>query len=252
MTLVTAANGALALQEVASASENQQQFSAIILDMHMPILDGYQTARKLRELGFETPILALTAEALQGNREKCWEAGCDEYLTKPIDTVQLLNRVAQHAKGAEFAETNRWCTDQPRQSPNLTVRSQIPATGDGAEHFRILCVDDSEDTVAMEASLFQMEGHCVEIALDGKTAINVASTFLPDVVLLDLNLPDISGFEVVKALRDTPSLAKTTFIAVSGFSDEETRTQALQVGFHHHVVKPLAIQKITQLIDRTN
>jgi CheY-like chemotaxis protein len=63
--------------------------------MHMPRLSGYDTAAAIRKLGIETPIIALTASAMRGDREKCLSSGCDDYLTKPIDRQKLLQKVSK-------------------------------------------------------------------------------------------------------------------------------------------------------------
>ena len=70
-------------------------YDLMLLDMNMPRLSGYDTAAAVRELGIEIPIIALTASALRGDRENCLNAGCDDYLTKPIDREELLTKVAQ-------------------------------------------------------------------------------------------------------------------------------------------------------------
>jgi len=68
-------------------------FALILLDMQMPRLDGYATATHLRALGYIGPIIALTADAMQGDMSRCLESGCDDYLSKPIDKQKLLEKV---------------------------------------------------------------------------------------------------------------------------------------------------------------
>ncbi len=67
----------------------------ILLDMHMPNFDGYETAARLRDSGFIGPIIALTADAMQGDMNRCLEAGCNEYLSKPIDARRLVRLVVE-------------------------------------------------------------------------------------------------------------------------------------------------------------
>jgi len=88
-----AEDGLMAVDKVAAALADGQVPDLVLLDMQMPNLDGYQTARRLRKLGYDKPIIALTADAMQGDMSRCLKAGCNDYLSKPIDAGQLIEMV---------------------------------------------------------------------------------------------------------------------------------------------------------------
>ncbi|TWT86483.1 Aerobic respiration control sensor protein ArcB [Pseudobythopirellula maris] len=96
--VVTAENGALGVQ-----AAMEQSFDVILMDMQMPVMDGYTAARRLREEGFTTPVIALTAHAMKGDREKCLDAGCDDFLTKPVNTQQLYAVVREQLMAKKTA-----------------------------------------------------------------------------------------------------------------------------------------------------
>src|SRR5690242_4881289 len=103
---------------------------------------------------------------------------------------------------------------------------------------KILVVDDNRDGADMLALLVQMWGHQTATAYDGASALEVADAFQPDVVLLDLATPDVTGFEVARQLHSKAEHASVHLVAVSGYGRPKDRVEAYRAGFEALIVKP--------------
>lgn len=100
----TAQHGCEAVEMALNAADAGQAYEAIIMDMQMPVMDGYDATRSLRTIGYDGVIIAATAHAMSGDREKCLEAGCTHYITKPVNREQLIRLVVETV-AAHRAET---------------------------------------------------------------------------------------------------------------------------------------------------
>ncbi len=92
--VVLANNGEIAVSLVWQEFRRGHPFDVVLMDMQMPVLDGYSATKKLRSMGYLEPIVALTANAMRGDRQQCLDAGCDDYATKPIQRLELLRTIA--------------------------------------------------------------------------------------------------------------------------------------------------------------
>jgi CheY-like chemotaxis protein len=113
---------------------------------------------------------------------------------------------------------------------------------------RVLVVDDLAASAETLKMLLEMEGFEVGVAGDGQTALQMAAEFQPDVVLLDIGLPGMNGFEVAHGLRKLPEARDALLIALTGYGEAESRARSLQAGFDFHMVKPADVNLLLTMI----
>lgn len=217
----TAVNGEHALEKFLKAERENKGFCAVVMDMQMPVMDGFEATARLREQGFTGQIIALTAGAMSGERDKCLTAGCDHYLSKPVDGRLLIELLAKSSG-----------------------RADRPVTP-----YRILVVEDNVDAGNALAQILEMEGFVTDTAVDGASALQKLDDETPNAVVLDINLPDMNGFEILAQLRTQPKFAQTFFVALTG--EDATalaeQAQARQLEFDHYLNKPADLDELRAL-----
>jgi CheY-like chemotaxis protein len=201
-TVYTTGSGQTALDFL-----KKKTVSVVVLDMHMPGMDGYETARALRNQGVTTPILALTASTLSGNR--CLEAGCNSYLSKPVDRSALIGQV--------------WTL---------------------AYTLQVLVVEDSPLAAHALQSMLRSMGCTVRLAYSGAETRQQVGLEAPTVVLMDLGLPDVDGWELLAWIRQ--NCPQTRVLAHTGRRPEEMNSPQAGLVFDGYLQKPAASKSLLQ------
>ena len=116
------------------------------------------------------------------------------------------------------------------------------------ERLHVLVVDDNIDSAESTATLLKVLGHDVRIAHDGRHAAELAAAEVPELVLLDLGLPEIDGYEVARRLRQQPGGDTMLIVAMTGYGSERERNRTQQAGFNHHLVKPISVDALEAVL----
>ncbi len=147
--------------------------------------------------------------------------------------------------GSEFVVRLPMTLSEP---PALAAPPAAPAPARAATGRRVLVVDDNRDSAASMAMLMEINGNETRMAHDGLEALEAASAFRPDVVLLDIGLPELNGYEVARRIRQQPWGADVLLIALTGWGQDEDRRKSGEAGFNGHLVKPVDFAVLTKLL----
>ncbi len=201
----------------------------VLMDIMMPEMDGYETMRAIRKIpAFQTlPIIALTAKAMKGDREKCLRAGASDYVTKPVDLdllfsvmrVWMARDIDNRFEHGVVALPN-WLDDHEARLDD--DRNNIQS-GDSV----LLIVEDDPTFAGLLMEKARHQGLKALVALRGSSALTLARTFKPHAITLDVRLPDMSGWTVLDHLKHEPS---TRHIPVHVLSLTETHTDGFTIG----------------------
>jgi CheY-like chemotaxis protein len=160
-----------------------------------------------------------------------------------------LHGGSAQARSAGLGQGSEFFVRLPLGAPPPAVsNSASEAPPPPAVSRRILIADDNQDAAESLALLLELGGHTVRTAHRGRAALSLAQTFRPDAVLLDIGMPDLSGYEVAQTLRREPWAHRTHLIALTGLGQEADRRRALEAGFDHHLVKPVDTDQLLALI----
>lgn len=132
-------------------------------------------------------------------------------------------------------------------APVIASEPSPVASGESAERLRVLVVDDHADVADTMRELIEILGHTAETAYSGTDGMRRAREWQPDVVMLDIGLKDMTGYDLIRMLRDDPATRDAFLLACSGFSGDENKQKAVDAGVDDYLVKPVSIDRLTDL-----
>jgi PAS domain S-box-containing protein len=167
-----------------------------------------------------------------------------------VKSLVALHGGTVNASSDGIGQGSEFCICLPRLTAPADAQDDA-APGDNAQApgaLRVMVVDDNVDAAQMLAALLEVQGHAVCIEYDAKGALERARRERPEVLLLDIGLPDMDGYELARHLRSQPESAGATLVALTGYGQSQDRKEAEQAGFDHYLVKPADMEQVNEVL----
>jgi two-component system cell cycle response regulator len=214
----------------------------VLCDLQMPKLNGYELATRMKATDSlkGIPLVAVTAYAMVGDREKTSAAGFDAYLSKPINPETFVQQV-EKLLPADMRSTASARTVQPTAAVEEKTITGGPT---------ILVVDDGAANLELAVSLLEPLGYRVITARHPRVAFERARGERPDLVISDVCMPESSGFDFLRQWREDPALSTIPFIFLtSTMVDEKDRARGLSAGANAYLIRPIDPQQLLAAVE---
>ena len=245
MEPVVRGDGLAALDAIWHSAASGRPFPLVLLDVRMPDTDGVTLAATIRERIelAATRIILLTSGDISGDLARFRELRIDAHLLKPVQQDELLEtiyRVMGRAKADALSAGG------PAPAQEIT-RASAPAKGS----LQILVAEDNEFNAQLVEQLLLRRGHSVRLASNGREALGLAQDPLFDLLLLDVHMPELDGFQVIRAVRDQERASgrHLPVIALTARSRKEDRERCLAAGMDDFLTKPIRAADLWRAID---
>jgi CheY-like chemotaxis protein len=237
--------GEAALAELKRAKTAGEPYPLVLLDAQMPGMDGFTVAGQIKrepDLA-ESTVMMLTSLGHQADAGRCRELGLAYYLVKPVKQSDLLRAVCS----ALVAVRPRVAVPVEPSPPTAgAVTALAPTTG----RLRVLLAEDNAVNQLLAVRLLEKQGHSVTVACDGRQAVDVLSREPFDLALLDIQMPELDGFEVAAAVRarEKSTGKHLPLIALTAHAMQGDRERCLTAGMDGYVTKPIQMAHLTQVM----
>jgi two-component system, sensor histidine kinase and response regulator len=234
-------NGISAVAAMKRAVAAGDPFPLILLDAFMPEMDGFAIAEQIKrdpELAGAT-IMMLTSADRSGDASRCRQLGVARYLRKPITQAELFDAILTAMGSVPFEEDNAPLTSRDEVAP-------------GRRSLRILLAEDNEVNQELAVKTLQKRGHTVVVAGNGREALAVLERETVDLVLMDIQMPEMDGFAATGEIRQREKAtgAHMPIVALTAHAMKGDRERCLEAGMDAYVSKPLRVEELFETIAR--
>jgi two-component system, sensor histidine kinase and response regulator len=233
-----AENGIAALQRL---KEEQGAFALILTDLNMPDMDGFTLVEQIRqspELAGKTKVIILPSAGQRGEAAHCQELGVDAYLTKPVSQSELFEVISRVLGGSGS------------QAGSAVLAAH--QTKSKAARLRVLLAEDNAVNQKIASRVLEKQGHHVTIATDGREALAALVGENFDVVLMDVQMPEMDGFETTSAIRarERDTGKHLPIIAMTAHAMQGDRERCLAAGMDSYISKPIRPRELIELLEK--
>jgi signal transduction histidine kinase/CheY-like chemotaxis protein len=239
MSAHTADSARTALTLLESAAREGERFPLVLLDAHMPGMDGFAVAERIRSdpsLAGAT-VMMLTSAGHQDDLAQCRELGVGAYVTKPLRHSELLDAVM---------------TALGRVAAVAGEAPVAPALPDHGRRLRVLVAEDNPVNQKLAVGILAKRGHSVRVAQNGREAVEAVAEQPFDLVLMDVHMPEMGGFEATGLIRrrERADGRRLPIVAVTARAMTGDRERCLEAGMDDYLTKPMKVKDLLDIIDR--
>lgn len=232
-------NGTQALAELKKAKKTNNPFKLVLLDCRMPGMTGFEVAEQIQKIPdlAQTTIMMLTSDRRKGDIDKCKDLGIAGYLVKPIKKSELRNAIARALGKAKVI------VEKPKVKHVAVSKDK--------RVLNILLAEDNKDNRFLIQAYLKKTPYKIDIAEDGKIAVKKFKSNKYDLVLMDIQMPEMDGYAATKMIRKWENKKKvkpTPIIALTAYALKEEVQKSLDIGCTAHLSKPIKKAKLLQII----
>jgi len=240
MRPLAVASPTTALSALRQAAAAGAPFPLALIDAQMPDVDGFELARRIRkETGVEgTLMVMMTSAGQRGDAARCRQVGISAYLPKPVTASELLETIIATLR-------------EKRHRPNSPVLVTRHSLREGRRRLRILLAEDNAFNEMVAVNLLERRGHSVKVVNNGQAALDTLAKGTFDLVLMDVQMPEMDGLQATTAIREREAAAggHVPIIAMTARAMKGDREMCLQAGMDAYVSKPLRAANLFEAID---